>query len=279
MWYNKKDKTKRKGIFGVMHPFFYIKQAIRTVSRRLFRPRHPLVPQVEEIPVEITGLPAAFEGYTIAVVSDLHLPDNLCSPDEILDTLIDIQPDGIFLPGDIANRYAAFDRDGIAAFLTKLAQIAPAYAITGNHEQFSAHLTAYGQLMKSAGITLLDDRWGDIINGEATLPIYGVCDEENLPDTAPSPSLLLIHNPAKAVKLKDVGFSLAVCGHAHGGQLRFGRQGLYSPGQGFFPKYTSGLYSFPFMQMVVSRGLGDSSITLRVNNPPHLPVLKLQAKG
>ncbi|MBQ6706986.1 MAG: metallophosphoesterase [Clostridia bacterium] len=258
---------------------FYLKQAIRTVSRPLFAHRHPLPPQVEEIPVEITGLSAAFEGYTIAVVSDLHLPDNLCSPDDIIHTLTAIQPNSILLPGDMANRYAAFDEQGLRHFFTELIKIAPCYAITGNHEQKSPDLAAYRQLLEAVGVNLLYDRWDTLIKSGDTLPIYGACTEK-LPEKAEhTPSLLLVHNPVKAVKLQNSGFSLAVCGHAHGGQLRFGRQGLYAPGQGFFPKYTSGLYSFPFMQMVVSRGLGDSSITLRLNNPPHLPILKLKAKA
>lgn len=261
------------------HPFFYIKRAIRAAGKPLRKRRRPVPPEVEEIPVFLSNLSGAFEGFRIAVVSDLHLPDSLSSPAQVIDTLTAIAPDCILLPGDIANRYAAFSAEEIAEFLQKLTRLAPCYAITGNHEQNTPHLDAFRALMERAGVRLLYDRW-DVLkkNGQA-LPIYGVCENGHAPiPPIPSPSLLLIHNPACAVRLKDSGFSLALCGHAHGGQIRFGKQGLYAPGQGFFPRYTSGRYTVGSMQLVVSRGLGDSSLPLRLHNPPHLPVIRLQVK-
>ncbi len=258
-------------------PVFYMKRIIRGVCRPLLKRQSPRPPEVEHISVSIPGLPATFEGYTLAVVSDLHLPDNLCSPADIIQTLTEIKPDCILLPGDMANRYADFDEQGMTELFSRLTEIAPCYAITGNHERRPPHRDPYCALMKETGVIFLEDRWDLLTKNGKTLSIYGACFSESVPPKAEfSPSILLIHHPERAVQMRDRGFSLAVCGHAHGGQLRFGRQGLYAPGQGFFPRYTSGLYSLDGMQMVVSRGLGDSSITLRLNNPPHLPIIRLK---
>ena len=57
-----------------------------------------------------------------------------------------------------------------------------------------------------------------------------------------------------------------------------GKGALFSPDQGFLPDYTHGVYEKDGTRMVVSRGLGNSSIPWRVNNPPHLPILILSAK-
>jgi len=255
---------------------YYIKRMIRAIGKPLRVLRGHQAPEAETIPVMITGLPAAFEQYTIAVVADLHLPDYLSTPAQIVAVLSDIRPHCILLPGDLTNRYAAFDRVGIADFLQQLVAIAPCYAVAGNHERSSARFSAYRALLEDAGVILVDDQWVFLQKDNAQLPLYGVCDTQvPLPASIPSPALLLLHYPERAACLDDSGFSLAICGHAHGGQIRFRKRGLYAPGQGFFPRYISGLYRFNRLQMVVSRGLGDSSLPLRLHNRPHLPVIQL----
>ena len=56
--------------------------------------------------------------------------------------------------------------------------------------------------------------------------------------------------------------------------------GLFSPGQGLFPRYTSGSYPIaPDKTMIVSRGIGNSKFPLRVNNRPEVVVIELRGKG
>ena len=50
-----------------------------------------------------------------------------------------------------------------------------------------------------------------------------------------------------------------MAGHAHGGQIRVAGRGVFSPGQGLFPRYTCGVVDG---RMVISAGAG---------NPVHLP--------
>ena len=72
------------------------------------------------------------------------------------------------------------------------------------------------------------------------------------------------------------GADLVLSGHAHGGQVRLPFIGaLYAPGQGFLPEYDSGLYTVGKTDMIVSRGLGNSLIPLRVNNRPELVIAVL----
>ena len=72
---------------------------------------------------------------------------------------------------------------------------------------------------------------------------------------------------------------LVFSGHAHGGQVRLGNQGILAPGEGLLPRYTSGLYQMENTRMVVSRGLGNSACPIRVFNPPHLPMVMLHSCG
>ena len=70
-------------------------------------------------------------------------------------------------------------------------------------------------------------------------------------------------------------------GHAHGGQFRTSLSGgLLAPDQGLFPKYTSGIYKDKEdkTQMIVSRGLGNSVIPIRINNNPEVVVVNVRRK-
>jgi predicted MPP superfamily phosphohydrolase len=71
---------------------------------------------------------------------------------------------------------------------------------------------------------------------------------------------------------------LILSGHAHGGQIRIAGHGLFAPGQGFFPKYTEGMYEKDGTVMVVSRGLGNSSFPFRIFNRPELIEVTLKVK-
>ena len=45
---------------------------------------------------------------------------------------------------------------------------------------------------------------------------------------------------------------------------------MIAPDQGLFPKYSEGLYREEGKAMVVSRGLGNSSVPIRLNNRPEV---------
>ena len=52
-----------------------------------------------------------------------------------------------------------------------------------------------------------------------------------------------------------------------------GNRGLYAPGQGLFPKYTSGYIDNKF---IISRGLANTAKVIpRVNNNPEIVILNM----
>ena len=59
--------------------------------------------EVEPLPVALSGLPAAFRGFKIAVVSDVHLPRGGVSSARLSRLLALQRPDVIVLPGDLTN--------------------------------------------------------------------------------------------------------------------------------------------------------------------------------
>ncbi|MGN0709488.1 MAG: metallophosphoesterase [Anaerovoracaceae bacterium] len=84
-------------------------------------------------------------------------------------------------------------------------------------------------------------------------------------------NVVLVHEPQYFGFYAVKGVDLVLAGHAHGGQFRLpSGQGLFSPGQGIFPRFTEGAHEINDTTMIVSRGLGNSSFPLRLNDPPEL---------
>ena len=66
-------------------------------------------------------------------------------------------------------------------------------------------------------------------------------------------------------------------GHYHGGQIIIpGKGGFVSPEYEFFPKYYEGMHDIDGMDLVISRGLGNSILPVRINNYPEVVVVKVR---
>ena len=98
--------------------------------------------------------------------------------------------------------------------------------------------------------------------------------------------ILLCHHPEywedQEPYLKEKPIQLVLAGHAHGGQIRFydpfTRQwrGVFSPEQGFFPKWTAGVHEGACGKMILSRGLANTGGPVpRLFNPKELVYVDL----
>ncbi len=224
--------------------------------------------------------------HTFAVLSDLHATYYGDEQQTLLHTIRRYDPEAIFLIGDIADDKRDFD--GTAVFLEGICAEYPCYYVTGNHERWLDYTEDIKELMRSYGVTVLDETSGGLkIGGEIRLyglddPLfYGSTEEYRSHlaalETADSTfDLLLAHRPEFYEDYRSSGMELVVCGHAHGGQVRipFLLNGLLAPGQGYFPEYAGGLYETPDFTMIVSRGLMKNEIP-RVFNPPEVCIVRI----
>lgn len=210
------------------------------------------------------------ERVKFAFVSDLHD----CENQPILDAIQENGADAILIGGDFIHSNTVYTH-GIE-FLKEAAKILPTFCVIGNHElRFGRDLIP---LIRNIPMTLLRDEdvvfKGVRIGGVSSVTAYS---EEQI---------LLNHKFLKEFSQKD-GFKILLChhpeyyedhirlynidlilsGHAHGGQWRFFGRGVYAPGQGILPKYTSGLYE---ERLLVGRGLGNHHIIPRINNKKEL---------
>lgn len=90
-------------------------------------------------------------------------------------------------------------------------------------------------------------------------------------------TVVLSHRPEYFEDYTKYDADLILTGHAHGGQVRLpGIGGLYAPGQGFFPEYTSGLLEDNQTTMIIGRGIGNSVQMPRIFNPPEINTIILK---
>ena len=250
---------------------------------------------VTRLTVQSDALPELFDGFRIAHVSDLHNAEFGEGNIELLDLLRQAQPDVIAITGDLIDSRRT-DVDVALEFIREAVKIAPCYFATGNHEARVTEYPALEQAMAEAGCTVLRGEEAVLSCQGQTIQILGVDDYTFLPGSNGNDNveillaetatqcregfnILLLHRPELAERFADLGIELVLSGHAHGGQVRIPWiGGLIAPDQGFFPAYTEGLHTFGNMQLVISRGLGNSIIPVRVNNRPEIILITLEGE-
>lgn len=240
---------------------------------------------------EIT-IPAAFDGFRIAQVSDLHNAELGRDHAYTLALLEQAKPDIILITGDLIDCHRT-DAETAVSFAEQAVKIAPCYYVTGNHEGYiSAEI--YWELetaLVTLGVTVLHGGAVTLERSGETVTLAGV-DSPDFDTRALPPSelcgegftVLLAHHPEFMADYLAAGADVVFAGHAHGGQFRLPLiGGLYAPGQGLFPDYDAGLYAETDADghttyMVVSRGLGNSSFPLRLGNRPEVVLAVLESQ-
>lgn len=237
-------------------------------------------------------IPKAFDGYKILQVSDLQNKVFGREQEPLLKKINESSPDIIVITGDLLDRHKGrTDVDSAMDFVHEITNIAPVYFVSGNHEHRSGVWDELLEELVDAGVTVLENGKSIIEKDGETITILGLADKRAnqhydkmlhtlMAGQEDSFNILLSHRPELFETYVKENIDLAFTGHAHGGQIiiPFLRQGIFAPHQGFFPKYTEGMYEKDGTVMVVSRGLGNSSFPFRIFNRPELIEVTLQAK-
>lgn len=236
--------------------------------------------------------------HTIALLSDLHGKDGseaLTILRRRRPSLIAVTGD-LFLGYKALEGDNLIDlQPAVIPFVQSCAELAPTYISLGNHEWLAS--ASDFDALKSAGAVLLDNAW--IRDQDTDLLVGGLTsamvmdyrrfrrkhttdlpypkEKHHIDGLVLRPSvrwlqkfeeedgykILLCHHPEywrlQAPLLRDHPIDLILAGHAHGGQIRLFGRGLYSPGQGFLPRYTGGVFRGPHGNLVVSRGLANTA--------------------
>lgn len=242
----------------------------------------------------VANLPTDLRGKKIVHISDLNFRANMNNGfvNTILSKIEKQEPDMIVVTGNtIYSTVEYLEETPVKEFFESLCQKAPTYVVTGNHDIENIGFDELGQLLVESGAHLLiDDAVYATFKNEKPhegLVLMGFAERGDMNNIADpylknieldaemidKPKILLAHHPEyfdkyleDAAKAPDLTFS----GHTLGGQIvlpYFG--GLITTTQGLLPAYDYGLFvadDQPTKRMIVTRGMGNASIPVRLNN-------------
>lgn len=246
--------------------------------------------------IENPDLPKSFDGYKIVHISDLHNAEFGKNNKNLINVIKEEKPDAVFVTGDTIDGFYTNIQIPIDLF-KEILKICDVYFIVGNHEIRSDANTYFEFLDKLSeiGVTVLKDESIYIEKSGEKFQVIGLNDASNYKanyndnyneqiietinnlDDKECFSVLLSHHPELFNDYAKTNVDLVFSGHAHGGQFRLPFiGGVIAPEQGLFPKYTEGVFTEDNTTMIVSRGLGNSIVPVRINNSPEIVVVTLK---
>lgn len=222
-------------------------------------------------------------GYKILQISDFHNVRFGFDNDSFIKKIDEIAPDIVVVTGDLVDS----NHTNVNVSLDMIERVAskyPVYYVTGNHEYWLSEedRTQLFSGMENCGVVILNNESVQIEVGESSFSLIGLDDKSLLNFQLSSIinedmlNVVLAHEPQYFNNYSSEGADIVFTGHAHGGQFILPFIGaVYAPDQGFSPKYTSGTFVSGDTTMIVSRGLGNSVIPVRLFNYPELVVVTL----
>jgi uncharacterized protein len=232
--------------------------------------------------VRLAVLPAAFDGYTILHLSDLHLDMSEDFVDALIERVRTVDYDLCVLTGDYRYR----TRGPYEPALAGLARLRPhlkepVYAVLGNHDSIRM---VPG--MEDLGIRVLLNESVRLDRHGAMIYLAGIDDAhyyrvDNLHKAAhdiphQEVSILLSHTPEPYRNAAHADFKLMLCGHTHGGQICL-PGGIPLITDADCPRaYVRGPWRYHDLIGYTSVGAGSSIVDVRLNCLPEITLHRLQ---
>ena len=183
-------------------------------------------------------VPESFDGFKVAVISDLHNAEFGKDNSDIVKKVKQQNPDIIAITGDFVDSNKT-DIDLAVSLAKQLVEIAPCYYVIGNHEVWL--FNRYEELQQKlldVGVIVLRNEVVEIKRNDEIIQIAGLDDpdyynpdiyyhegildehlkEMNLTDDY---CILLSHRPETFSVYVENNIDLVLAGHAHGGQFEF----------------------------------------------------------
>jgi predicted MPP superfamily phosphohydrolase len=255
-------------------------------------------PRITKLKIPLARLPEAFDGFTIAQLSDFHHEDHFSVVPirKAVEVVNELHPDLIALTGDFVtvpifshprHHYpqSARNAEPCAEMLQSLWAAVGRFAVLGNHDAASNPVRITGAL-RDHGIPVLSNRSVPIERGASRFWLAGIDDAlEGQPDLGAALAnipvgeavVLLSHEPDFADESSLSPVDLQLSGHSHGGQV-------WIPGIGapWLPvmgrKYPRGKYKVGNLTLYTNIGIGTIRAPIRLNCPPEVTLITLRVQ-
>lgn len=259
--------------------------------------------RVRKVKVKIAGLPAAFRGYKIIQISDVH-SGSFFHPEKLkkaIDLINEQKADLVLFTGDMVNNLA----DEFEAFIPLFSSIQAKdgkLSVLGNHdygdyynwpspEEKAKNIPKLIGFQKKAGFEMLRNEHRVIEKngeklyilgvenwGEKPFPQYGDLDKASEGVPAQAAKILMSHDPThfdRIVKFHPSNVQLTLSGHTHGMQFGLDLKNIkWSPVEYRYPKWAD-LYESEGKLLYVNRGFGVIAYPGRVGILPEITLFEL----
>lgn len=264
--------------------------------------------EIQTYEIQTEKLKTSERPLKLAVLADLH--DKLWGEKQknLLEAIDSLQADMVMCAGDmLVGREQALMENAIELFRGLSKRQTPVYYANGNHESrmrqmlgiYGRQYQQYARQLRGFGVQLLENQTAFVRYGSMQVKIHGYelpmvyyrkfnrlsYDTRDLRKKFGRTGdgafhILLAHNPIYFETYARWGADLTLSGHLHGGVIRLpGVGGLVSPQAKLFPRYDRGLYEKDGKYMVVSPGLGEHTIPIRIFNPAQLICVTVKGTG
>ncbi|MBN1464940.1 metallophosphoesterase family protein [candidate division KSB1 bacterium] len=241
--------------------------------------------QIRRYTLEFSGVAPAFDGYTMLLMSDLHIDSELRMVPRIEKILIDTPADILLFAGDYRYRLTAAPDLAIKR-MRKIIEAARVhdgiYAVRGNHDSRKMMAT-----LSQLGVHILDNDSVQITRDDSSIYLLGVDEphydkEDDLPaamQTVPANAfkILVAHTAEIYEQAEDLGIDFYLCGHTHGGQICLKRIGPIITNVSAPRRFARGFWQFKRMRGYTTTGVGVSAAPIRFHCPPEIVLFTLRS--
>ncbi len=238
--------------------------------------------RLEQHEFRLPNLPAAFEGFRVLHLTDLHADNDPELADVLAPLLAPLEYDVCVITGDYRN----CTRRSSAEAMRQMRRIAahlkpPVFGTLGNHDfiEKTPDLEAMGIRMLLNESTVFErDGQRLYLAGIDDAAFYGTWDIDRARRDIPPEAcaILLSHSPDIFARAGDAGFAWMLSGHTHGGQICLpGGRPVFTHSRA--PRaLAKGPWRVGALQGYTSRGTGGCGAPLRFNCPPEITLHTLR---
>jgi uncharacterized protein len=229
----------------------------------------------------IRNLPARLNGLTAVQISDLHLSQTTSIHVKMVELIQGLKPDLVLVTGDFVDVLS-----GVGDVVDLLSNLKPPrgiWGVAGNWDHTSNSVDALQQAMTAAGAHFLINQAAQL---DAGFWIVGVDDpatanqdvDGSLQDVpSGAPRILMAHSPDIVDSLGDHHFDLILSGHTHGGQIDLPMINGAWLKNGATRLYTQGLFDIHGSPLYVNRGIGMTTVPVRIACRPEITHITFNA--
>ncbi len=224
--------------------------------------------------VRIPRLPRRLDGLTAVQISDLHLGEVGEAHYQMVRAVEALEPELVAVTGDLVE-----DEDRVGAALDLLRPLKPPrgiWAVPGNWDHSADAVTALRSELQPANVRFLINAHAQIDEG---FWLVGVDDPATQHDDLPravagvpasAPRVLLAHSPHIVRAVRQTPFDLILVGHTHGGQINLPLLSGAWLHHRANRRYIQGFYDVQGSPLYVNRGIGTTTVPLRIGARPEV---------